>query len=135
MTEISPAPDSSRDPSRRPHRPHSKGGVLPGLLGIAAYLILVAGVLFLQGLNQRLFNVRGAALLMLMSFLVLTAALGLGLLRRWGWAMASAACVLLLAYYSYFFTRTHQPTVLIGAGANLVFFLYLIRPTVRKRLR
>jgi hypothetical protein len=136
MTEISSASsDPSLDPARKPHRQRSKGGVLPGLLGIAAYLLLVAGALFLQGLGQRLFNLRGAILLMFLSLLVLNAALGLGLLRRWGWAMASAACVLLLAYYSYVFARTHQPTMLVGAGANLVFFLYLIRPTVRKRLR
>jgi uncharacterized membrane protein (DUF2068 family) len=136
MTEISrSSPAPVRDPSGKPHRRRSPGGILPGLLGIAAYLLLVAGALFLQALHQRIFNVRGAAALMLLSFLVLNAALGLALLRRWGWAMASAACVLLLAYYSYVFTRTHQSFVLIGCAANLVFFLYLLRPTVRKRLR
>lgn len=142
MTELSPIaaspepqprPPAPRPPTSRPRR--SRGGILPGLLGISAYLLLVTGALFLQALQQRFFNLRGAALLMLLSFLLLTAALGLALLRRWGWAMATAACVLLLAYYSYVFLHTHQSYFLVGCAANLVFFLYLIRPTVRKRLR
>ncbi len=139
MTELSPSrsPASPPDPKPSGTRPRSprRAGVLPGLLGISAYLILIAGSIFLQALPQRVFNVRAAALGMLASFLILNAALGLALLRRWGWAMATAACVLLLAYYSWLYARTHQSFLLVGCAANLIFFLYLVRPTVRKRLR
>jgi hypothetical protein len=61
--------------------------------------------------------------------------LGMLRLRRWGWAITSAGCVLMATGYFYGFHAAHRPPYIIQGLFALVFFLYLIRPEVRERLR
>jgi hypothetical protein len=62
---------------------------------------------------------------------------GLGLIqrRRWGWALTLAMALFSLCFFSYALLRLHAPQALVMAFVNGVFFLYLVRPEVRVRLR
>ena len=65
----------------------------------------------------------------------ITASGGLLLLFRWAWALALSAVFLLAAYNLWFFSVQHELPPLVQGLLNLVFFLYLVRPEVRERLR
>jgi hypothetical protein len=104
---------------------------LPGLAAISLYLLVLAGVIILGVVAGRhyppLFLVFAAAFI--------AAAAGLILLLRWAWAMALGAVFLLAAYNLWLFSSLHQGSTLIQGLLNLVFFLYLIRTEVRRKLR
>jgi len=65
------------------------------------------------------------------------AAAGQGLLRqrRWGWALTLGAVFLSALYGMWVLVRFHQFPEIIMVALNLVFFLYLVRPEVRERVR
>jgi hypothetical protein len=65
----------------------------------------------------------------------MAASAGLLMLFRWAWAMALATVLLLAIYNLWIFTSLHQLPMLIQGLLNLVFFLYLIRPEVRCKLK
>jgi len=103
---------------------------LPGLAAIALYLLVLAGVIVLGvagGHYPPLFLVFSAAFI--------TAGAGLLMLLRWAWAMALGAVFLLAGYYLWIFAGQRQGPALVQGLLNLVFFLYLVRTEVRKRLR
>ncbi len=104
---------------------------LPGLAAIGLYLLLLAGVIILGvvagGHYPPLFLIFAAAFI--------TASAGLVLLLRWAWALTLSAVFLLACYNLWIFSRQHQPAALVQGLLNLVFFLYLIRPEVRAKLR
>lgn len=104
---------------------------LPGLAAISLYLLALAGVIILGVVGGRhyppLFLVFAAAFI--------TASAGLLRLLRWAWALALSAVFLLVVYNSWIFTSQHQLPALVQGLLNLVFFLYLVRPEVRVRLR
>jgi hypothetical protein len=56
-------------------------------------------------------------------------------LRRWGWALTLAAVFLSALYGMWVVVKVHQMAELMMVGLNLLFFLYLVRPEVRGRLR
>jgi hypothetical protein len=60
---------------------------------------------------------------------------GLLMLFRWAWALALAAVLMLVVYNLWIFTSMHQGAALVQGLFNLVFFLYLVRPEIRERLR
>jgi hypothetical protein len=103
---------------------------LPGLAAIALYLLVLAGVIALGvvgGHYPPLFLVFSAAFM--------AASAGLLLLLRWAWAMALGAVFLLAGYNLWIFASQRQGPALVQGLLNLVFFLYLVRTEVRKRLR
>ncbi len=104
---------------------------LPGLAAIGLYLLVLAGVIILGVVGGRhyppLFLVFAAAFI--------TASAGLLRLLRWAWALALSAVFLLVVYNLWIFTSQHQLPALVQGLLNLVFFLYLVRPEVRVRLR
>jgi glycerol-3-phosphate acyltransferase PlsY len=65
----------------------------------------------------------------------IASAAGLLLLFRWAWALALGAVFLLAGYDLWIFASQHQPPALVQGLLNLVFFLYLVRPEVREKLR
>jgi hypothetical protein len=65
----------------------------------------------------------------------ITASGGLLMLFRWAWALALAAVLMLVVYNLWIFTSLHQGAALVQGLFNLVFFLYLVRPEIRERLR
>jgi glycerol-3-phosphate acyltransferase PlsY len=104
---------------------------LPALAFISLYLLVLAGVIVLGvvagGHYPPLFLIFAAA------FIATSG--GLLLLFRWAWALALAAVLLLAVYDLWVFTSQHQGATLIQSLLNLVFFLYLVRPEVRAKLR
>ena len=67
--------------------------------------------------------------------LLVAGILGILRMRRWGYAIVTAGCLLLSAGYFYVYSRAHTVFFLIEGFFALVFFLYLIRPEVRDRMR
>ena len=103
---------------------------LPGLAAIALYLLALAGVIVL--------GVAGGhypPLFLVFSVAFIAASAGLLLLLRWAWALALGAVFLLAVYNLWIFASQRQGPALVQGLLNLVFFLYLVRTEVRKRLR
>jgi uncharacterized membrane protein (DUF2068 family) len=72
---------------------------------------------------------------MVLCLIYVFAANGLLKLRRWGWALTLAAAFLSLCYGSYVLFRFHQLPMVVMIMANLVIFLYLVRPEVLERMK
>jgi len=66
--------------------------------------------------------------------LFVAAGLGLLLLLRWAWALTLAAVALLAGWFLWSFTTQHVAGSLVQGLLNLVFFLYLVRTDVRRKL-
>jgi hypothetical protein len=104
--------------------------VLPGVAAIALWMLLLS-VIGLVGVTTHRLPL--AVLVLCAAF----AAAGQGLLRmrRWGWALALAAVFLSGLYGMWVLVRFHQLPIVVMVTVNLVFFLYLVRPEVRERLK
>lgn len=108
----------------------TKGGLLPGIAAIAGWMFLLS----LMGLiGVTLHKLPLVVVVLCAAF----AAAGQGLLRlqRWGWALTLAAVFLSATYGMWILVRFHQAPEIVMVALNLVFFLYLVRPEVRDRLR
>lgn len=126
MTEISGGPEGGRA---------IKGTLLPGVAGIAMFLLLLA-VLNTFAALKGVFGAGGGRYGVLgVCTLLVVGVFGLLRMRRWGWAIVTAGALLLGAGYLYLFSRTHVAPMLVQALFGLVFFLYLVRTEVRERLR
>lgn len=104
---------------------------LPGLLAIGLYLLVLAGVIILGVVAGRHYP----PLFLILAAAFVTASAGLVLLLRWAWALALAAVFLLACYNLWVFGSQHQAPAVVQGLLNLVFFLYLVRPEVREKLR
>jgi hypothetical protein len=104
---------------------------LPGLAAISFYLLLLAGIIVIGVVAGKHYP----ALFLLLAAGFITASGGLLMLFRWAWAGALAAVFLLVAYNLWIFSSLHQGAALVQGLLNLVFFLYLVRPEVREKLR
>ena len=103
---------------------------LPGLMAIALYLSVLAGVIILGAVSGNY-----PPLFLLFSALFFAASGGLLLLFRWAWALALAAVLMLAAYNSWIFSTERIAPALVQGLLNWVFFLYMIRVEVRSKLR
>jgi hypothetical protein len=112
----------------------SKGQLLPGVAGIAMFLLLVTLVNVVAVLR----GVAGSGALkygvLSLCTLLLAGVFGLLRMRRWGYSIVMAGCLLLSAGYFYVFSRGHVLPYLVEGFFALVFFLYLVRPEVRDRM-
>jgi hypothetical protein len=110
-------------------------GMLPGMAGIGLYLLLLslfnafAAMNGKYGVGAAKYSVLGVCTLLVLGVF------GLLRLRRWGWAIVDAGCLLLAAGYFYGFHRTHIAPYVIQGLFAMVFFFYLSRPETRARLR
>jgi hypothetical protein len=107
-----------------------RGRLLPGVAAIALWMILLSVIGLIGVTTHRLPLV---VLLLCAAF----AAAGQGLLRmrRWGWALTLGAVFLSGLYGTWMLVRFHQIAMIVMLTVNLVFFLYLVRPEVRERLK
>ena len=113
---------------------NEKGKMLPGVAGIAMFLLLLTLLNVFAALNG-VFGVSYGKYGVLALCTILVAGLfGLLRMKRWGHAVALAGCLLLSASYFYVFSRVHQVPSLVQGFFMLVFFLYLVRPEVRDRM-
>ena len=114
--------------------PADKGKMLPGIAGIALFLLLVT----LLNVVAVLRGVAGAGALkygvLSLCTLLLVGIFGLLKMRRWGYSIVMAGCLLLSAGYFYVFSRVHILPYMVEGFFALVFFLYLVRPEVRDRM-
>jgi len=104
---------------------------LPGLAAIGLYLLILAGVIILGVVAGGHYP----PIFLIFSAVFITASGGLVMLFRWAWALALAAVFLLVVYNLWIFSTLHQGAALVQGLLNLVFFLYLVRPEVREKLR
>jgi hypothetical protein len=112
----------------------AKGRMLPGVAGIAIFLLVVTLINVMAVLR----GVAGAGTprygVLSLCTLLLAGLYGLLRMRRWGHAIVLAGCLLLSAGYFYVYARTHVSPWLVEGLFALVFFLYLVRPEVRDRM-
>jgi hypothetical protein len=111
-----------------------KGQMLPGIAGICMFLMFMT----LLNVYGALTGVFGGGITRY-GVLALCSILGAGLfgllrLKKWGWAIVTAGCVLLSSGYLFYFTKMHQAGALIQGIFVLLFFLYMVRPETRERL-
>lgn len=112
-----------------------KGILLPGVAGIAMFLLLLALLNTFAALKGVYGAGGGRYGVLAVCTLLVAGVFGLLKMRRWGWAIATAGALLLAAGYLLVFSRTHAAPMLVEALFGIVFFLYLIRTEVRERLR
>jgi hypothetical protein len=103
---------------------------LPGLAAISLYMLVLAvvNIIGVAGGQIRPFY-------LVFSAIFFAAALGLLLLLRWAWTLTLAAMTLLTGLFLWKFSMQHELPFIVQGLLNLVFFLYLVRPEVRERLR
>jgi hypothetical protein len=110
-------------------------GMLPGMALIGVYLLVLAmlnafaAVRGTFGQGAAKYSILGVCTLLVIGIF------GMLRLRRWGWSLVTAGCLLMAAGYFYGFHRTHIPPYILNGLFALVFFLYLSRTEVRARLR
>ncbi len=134
--DAAPAADTAFSRRKLPGTPAGEAqGMLPGMAVIGMYLLVFsmlnafAAMKNVFGMGPVKYSIFAVCSLMVFGIF------GMLRLRRWGWAIVSAGCVLMAAGYFYgFHTSRHLPYIIQGLFA-LVFFLYLSRLEVRERLR
>ena len=133
---VEPAADADFGRRHLPGTPAGEArGMLPGIALICMYLLVLgminsfAAIRGSYGPGAARYSILGICTLLVVGVF------GLLRLRRWGWAIVSAGCVLMATGYFYGFHRTHVPPYIVQGLFALVFFLYLSRTEVRERLR
>ena len=107
-------------------------GMLPGIAGIAMWMLVVA----ISGVFQALARGGQARYVVLpMCTMIVAGVFGLLRLKRWGWALVLAGALLLSLWCGYMARTTGAGGLWVMAGLNLCFFLYLSRPEIRERMR
>jgi hypothetical protein len=111
-----------------------KGQMLPGVAGICMFMIFMTMLNVYAGLHGA-FGA-GTAKYGVLALCTLLAAGIFGLLRlkKWGWALVTAGCLMLSMGDFFLFHRLHAGFFLVRGLFALLFFLYLVRPEVRDRL-
>jgi uncharacterized membrane protein (DUF2068 family) len=112
-----------------------EGALLPGMAAIALWMIVTALFGAFGVISHRFPAGAQATGVLAIAVILVAAAMGLMRLRRWGWALSLAAALLSMAFYFWSMARFRQFPFIVMGTVNLVFFLYLVRPEVRERLR
>ena len=118
-----------------PGTPAAKGVMLPGVAAISMFLLLIAIINVFAVLSGVAGSGPAKYGILALCTLLVTGLFGLLRMRRWGHAIVLAGCLLLSAGYFYVFSRTHMLPWLVEGFFALLFFLYLVRPEVRDRMR
>ncbi len=113
---------------------NKSGEMLPGIAGICMFMIFMTMINVYAGLSGVYGS--GAAKYAILALCTLLAAgiFGLLRLRKWGWSLVIAGCLLLAAGDFYFYTKAHVAFFFIRGLFALLFFLYLARQEIRDRL-
>ena len=115
-------------------RKSGAGRMLPGIAGICMFLMFMTMLNVYAGLRGAFGG--GVTKYGVLSLCTLLAAGIFGLLRlkKWGWSLVTAGCLLLSAGDFYLFSRLHAPFFVVRGIFGLLFFLYLVRQETRERL-
>jgi len=111
------------------------GGMLPGIAGICMYMLVMTTVNAFAALRGNFGQGRGKYGVLVICTLLATGVFGLLRMRRWGWALVLAGCLTLFLGNVMYFRQTHAAPFVVQGLFALMFFLYLVRPEVRERLR
>lgn len=108
--------------------------MLPGIAGICMFMIFMTMLNAYAALHGSFGN--GTAKYGILSLCTLLAVGLFGLLRlkKWGWSLVTAGCLLLSVGDFFYFEKTRVPFFLVRGLFDLLFFLYLSRAEVRDRL-
>ena len=109
-------------------------GMLPGVAGICMFMLIVTTINAFVALRGIFGTGRAKYGMLAICTLMAAGVLGLPRLKRWGWALVLAGCLILFLGNVFYFRQTHAPPFLVQGLFALVFFLYLVRPEVRERL-
>jgi hypothetical protein len=110
------------------------GQMLPGIAGICMFLMFMTMLNVYAGLRGAFGGgVTRYGVLALCTLLAL-GIFGLLRLRKWGWALVTAGCLLLSAGDFFLFSKLHAVFFLVRGIFALLFFLYLVRQETRERL-
>ena len=112
----------------------SKGRMLPGIAGVAMFLLLFTLLNVFAALQNAFGTSYGKYGVLTLCSILVVGLFGLLKMRRWGYSIVLAGCLLLSASYFYVFTRIHQGPAVVQGLFMLLFFLYLVRPEVRDRM-
>jgi hypothetical protein len=110
------------------------GQMLPGIAGICMFLMFFTMLNVYAGLHGAYGAGAGRYGVLALCTLLAAGILGLLRLRKWGWSVVTAGCLLLSAGDFYLFSRMHVAFFVVRGIFVLVFFLYLVRPETRARL-
>lgn len=135
LNAVEPEIDRGEASRRETPSDNAAAAKLPGVAAIALWMLLEA-LIGVMGVLTHHFQTRAARISVLAVATLLTlAGLGLLRLRRWGWALALAAAFLTSSYGIYIILRYHQQNYWVMTLVNFVFFFYLVRPEILRRLR
>jgi hypothetical protein len=115
--------------------PALKGKMLPGIAAITMFLLLLTLLNVFAALNNAYGAAAGKHSVLGVCTLLVIGLFGLMRMQRFGWAIVCGGCILLSGGDFYFFRQTHVAFFLLRGFFMLVFFLYLVRPEVRDRMR
>ena len=112
-----------------------RAGMLPGIAGICLYMLLMATFNAYSAARGGFGSGTAKYSILAAATLLVIGVFGLLRLLRWGWALVTAASLVMAFGYFYGFHRTHFPAYIIQGLFAMVFFLYLSRTEVRDRLK
>jgi hypothetical protein len=135
-TTTSPAEDAGFRARMLPGTPAGESkGMLPGMAMIAMYLLLISMLNAFAAARGKFGLGAAKYSILAVCTLLVVGVFGLLRLRRWGWSLVTAGCLIMSLGYFYGFHRTRIAPYIIQGLFDLVFFLYLSRTEVRERLR
>ncbi len=108
--------------------------MLPGIAGICLFMVFMTMANVYAALHGAFGAGAAEAGVLALCTLLAAGILGLMRLRKWGWALVTAGCLLFAAGDFYSFSKTHLAFLLVRGLFMLVFFLYLVRQETRERL-
>ena len=129
------ADNNARVPETRPSATPSTAArrellPLPALAAISLYMVVLAIVDVVSVVGGQF-----RPIYIVLAALFIAAAAGLLMLFRWAWALTLAAVFLLAGLFFFKFYADQQLPFIVQGLMNLIFFLYLVRPEVREKLR
>jgi len=125
---------STDQPDQQTAKPNRAGQMLPGIAGISMFLIFMTMLNVYAALQNMYGPGATRTAILLLCTLLAVGIFGLLRLKKWGWAIVTAGCLLFSAGDFLFFSKTHSAFFLVRGIFVLIFFLYLVRQETRERL-
>jgi hypothetical protein len=135
MPDPTEYPEAQSEVQLQPKVSPDAGRMLPGVAVICIFLIVMTVLNVWAAISGAYGAGRARVGVLALCSLLAIGIFGMLRLSKWGWALVSAGCLLLATGDIYFFSRTHASFFLVRGLLVLVFFLYLVRPEIRVRLR
>ena len=134
--DVEPATDTQFARRHLPGMPSGESkGMLPGMAAIGMFLLLVTGLNTFAAARGAFGSGAAKYSILAICTLLLVGVFGLLRLRRWGWSLVIAGCLLISLGDTYFYLHTRMGFFMVRGLLELCFFLYLSRTEVRDRLR